>query len=94
MMKKGVLFILGFMLLSLQYSLWFGDGSLLDVLRLTKAIVLEREGIEKLSQRNRELDREVEALKQHPEALEERARADLGMIKEGETFYIVVEPAR
>ncbi len=93
-MKKGVMVTLGLLLLLLQYSLWGGEGSLLDVLRLSKAIVQEREGIAKLSQRNQTLDNEVQALKLHPEALEERARSELGMIKQGETFFIVVEPAR
>jgi cell division protein FtsB len=93
-MKKGVMYTLGLILILLQYSLWCGEGSLLDVLRLSEAILREREGIEKLSHRNRELDKEVADLKLHPESLEERARSELGMIKQGETFFIVVEPAR
>ena len=93
-MRKWLTIVLGIMLVVLQYRLWAGDGSILDVLRLSKAIHSEQEGLSSLTSRNRRLDADVQALKAKPEALEERARAELGMIKEGETFCLVVEPAR
>lgn len=93
-MKKSVALALSILFLSLQYRLWMGDGSVRDVLRLDNAIQSEREGIAKLADRNRRLDADVQALKAYPEALEDRARSDLGMIKQGETFCLVVEPAR
>lgn len=93
-MKKVLLCILSVILLLLQFRLWQGDGSIIDITRLNRAIKVEQDNNEKLAQRNHRLDAEVEALKLYPEALEERARAELGMIKQGETFCLVIEPAR
>lgn len=93
-MKKILTLILGISFLILQYRLWQGDGSILDVMRLSKAILAEKDINQKLTLRNKILDADVQALKARPEALEERARAELGMIKQGETFCLVVEPAR
>ncbi len=93
-MKKLLALGLTLMFIVLQYRLWQGEGSVLDIIRLNKAIVAERDGIERLTLRNVKLDAEVEALKLNPQALEERARTELGMIKQGETFYLVVEPSR
>ncbi len=93
-MSRSLLWVLSLILLVLQYRLFAGDGSVLDVLRLRKAISAEQEVVTKLEKRNQQLDREVQALKAKPEALEERARTELGMVKEGETFCLVVEPAR
>lgn len=78
-------------LLLLQHRLWFGDGSLVKVWRLQQALEEQRGEIEQLKARNRALKAEVIDLRQGLEAVEERARTDLGMIKEGETFYQVVE---
>jgi len=93
-MKKNVILILTFLLLSLQYRLWMGAGSIRDVVRLKNAIQAEQGGILKLAERNQRLDSDVQALKAYPEALEDRARSELGMIKEGETFCLMVEFAR
>lgn len=93
-MKRMLMVVLTVMIGLLQYRLWSGEGSLLEVGRLSKTIAEERVGTEKLVQRNLALEREIDALKHHPELLEERARAELGMIKQGETFCLVVEPAR
>jgi len=77
-----------------QYQWWTGEGNIREVLRLKKMIVVQNEELEKLSQRNHLLDAEIQFLKEQPLALEERARSELGMIKQGETFYLVVEPLR
>ena len=82
------------MLIVLQYRLWQGEGSILDILRLNRAIHTEQDGIERLTLRNLKLDAIVDSLKLNPEALEERARSELGMIKQGESFFLVVEPSR
>jgi cell division protein FtsB len=84
----GVLLIL---LLALQYRLWVGEGSLAEVNRLRKEIELQRELLKRLEQRNRALQAEVDDLRQGQEAIEERARSELGMIKQGEIFYQVIE---
>ena len=93
-MTRSILWALSLILLVLQYRLIAGDGSIIDVLRLRRAISAEQEVVTKLEKRNQLLDAEVQALKAKPEALEERARTELGMVKEGETFCLVVEPAR
>lgn len=82
--------LLGF----LQFRLWTGEGNLREVFRLKQIIQAQTEEIERLSLRNRRLDGEVQALKTTPEALEERARSELGMIKQNEIFYVIIEPMR
>jgi cell division protein FtsB len=93
-MRKWLILSLSLLFIGLQYRLWEGDGSIQDVIRLSKAIVSESEEVKKLSDRNHQLSLEVQALKDYPEALEERARAELGMIKQGETFCLVIDPSR
>ncbi len=84
----GILIII---LLSLQYRLWFSDSSLVEVWRLQDAVEAQLQENEQLRERNRALEAEVSDLKTGTEAIEERARSELGMIKEGETFYQTVE---
>lgn len=83
--------LLTVLLLLLQYRLWVGEGSLADVWRLRQAVALQEQENESLDQRNRVLAAEVIDLKKGTEAIEERARQDLGMIREGEIFFQVVE---
>ncbi len=91
----GVLLALLFWL---QYRLWIGEGSLAEVHHLQREIVAQRQDIAGLRQRNQTLEAEVQDLKHGLEALEERARVELGMIRDGEVFYQVIEappePAR
>lgn len=77
----------------LQYRLWVGEGSLAEVTALRREIKAQEAEIEKLRERNRRLLAEVEDLRQGLDALEERARSELGMIKEGELFLQVIESA-
>jgi cell division protein FtsB len=76
----------------LQYRLWVGDGSLAEVHNLEQEIARQHQELATLKQRNRLLEAEVLDLKTGLEALEERARNELGMIGEGEVFFQVVEP--
>lgn len=71
----------------LQYRLWVGNGSLAQVASLTKQIEEQRAENEGLLERNRVLDAEVMELKKGLETVEERARHELGMVKDGETLY-------
>ena len=88
---KKLLLLLIFILVYLQYRLWFGDGSLQDFWELHQEVEMQRlENIE-LRERNAALQAEVTDLQQGFDAIEEHAREDLGMVKEGETFYQVVE---
>lgn len=79
-------------LVYLQFRLWAGDGSFAEVVRLQKQIEQQETEILNLRERNRLLALEVHELKTGTESVEERARNEMGMIKEGETFYMVVEP--
>ncbi|MCP4408765.1 MAG: cell division protein FtsB [Gammaproteobacteria bacterium] len=89
---KPIIALLVLLLVLLQYKLWLGDGSIPEVWRLNEALGRQGQENERLRERNFVLEVEVKDLKQGLEAVEERARRELGMIKEGETFYQVVEP--
>ena len=88
---KALIAILIVLLLILQYKLWFGDGNMREVWKLQAAIEEQKKENEKLRERNAALEAEVQDLKQGMEAIEERARSELGMIKKGETFYQIIE---
>ena len=79
------------LLLLLQYKLWFGDASVSDVMELKQTIKEQQANNEQIKQRNAVLAAEVEDLKTGLEAIEERARSELGMIKKDETFIHIVE---
>lgn len=76
----------------LQYRLWVGEGSLADASRLKHEIQAQKEELARLQERNRLLQAEVDDLKSGLDAIEERARGELGMIKEGEVFYQIIQP--
>lgn len=88
---KWLALVLVVMLLALQYRLWMGEGSIAHVVSLNREIDKQKEENARLRERNRLLAAEVEALKQGVDAIEERARNDMGMIKEGETFFMIVD---
>lgn len=75
----------------LQYRLWVGEGSLAQVTELKRQIAEQQGENERLLERNRILEAEVLELKQGTETVEERARHELGMVKEGETLYQLAE---
>jgi cell division protein FtsB len=79
------------LLIVLQIALWFGDGSLGEVWRLRQQVEAQKQENAQLLERNAALEAEVSDLKQGLEAIEERARNELGMVKEGERFYQLVE---
>jgi cell division protein FtsB len=76
---------------AIQTPLWFGKGGWLRVWELEGQLQAQRAQNEKLRARNAALDAEVRDLKQGYEAIEERARSELGMIKQDEVFFQVVE---
>lgn len=88
---KGIVVILFVLLGLLQYKLWVGDGSLSEVWQLKQKIGAQETDNRALKQRNQQLEAEVRDLKEGLDAAEERAREELGMVKRGEVFYLVVE---
>lgn len=83
--------ILILFLILLQYDLWVGEGSLATVHLLNQAIEKEKLENQQLKERNATLEAEVLDLKQGLEAIEERARSEMGMVKEGETYIQVID---
>lgn len=88
---KWISAILIILLVGLQYRLWVGEGSVAEIARLSTAIEKQKGENEKLHERNAALDAEVQDLKQGTEAIEERARSELGMVKRDEVFFQIVE---
>jgi len=84
--------LLVLIILGLQFRLWIGPGSLAEIDRLNQDLDEQATENAILEARNLELLQEVEELKNGTDAIEELARQDLGLIKEGETFYMIVEP--
>lgn len=90
---RWVILVLLSVLTWMQYRLWVGTGSLAEVHNLKQEIARQGVELEQLRARNRVLIAEVQDLKQGVDALEERARAELGMVKEGEVFFQLVPKA-
>jgi cell division protein FtsB len=87
---RFITILLLILLVFLQYRLWIGNGSLTEVHHLEQvkqAHILENE---LMMERNQSLAAEVLDLKQGLNAIEERARSEMGMIKEDETFYQII----
>lgn len=77
----------------IQYPLWLGKGSWLRVWEVDQQITAQRETNRRLQARNNALEAEVRDLKVGQEAIEERARSELGMIRQDEIFFQVLEAA-
>jgi len=87
---RALLAILLLLMVALQFKMWLGEGGYRDVQRLAERVEEQARENEALAQRNRELQAEVEDLRQGLAAIEERARSELGLIKQDEQFYQVV----
>ena len=79
------------LIILLQVRLWVGEGSFAQVWALEKSIAEQREENAELATRNERLYAEVRNLRSEQSAVEERARMNLGLIREDETFFLVVE---
>ena len=90
---KALIAALLVVLCVLQYRLWFGEHGVQGYRQLADEARATREALARLDSRNRALAAEVADLKSGLEAIEERARADLGMIDDEETFYRFVREA-
>ena len=87
---KILLAILVAVVILLQVKMWFGEGGYRDVQRLAERVEEQARENEMLALRNLELQAEVDDLRQGLEAIEERARSELGMVKDDEEFYQVI----
>lgn len=88
---KILLSTLTLIFLTLQYQLWLGEDSVRSLNMLEDELADQRAENENLEARNRLLEIEVVDLKNGLEAVEERARSELGMIGEDETFYLIID---
>ena len=84
--------VLVILIAAIQTPLWFGKGGWLRVWELDRQLTQVRKSNEALRARNAALDAEVRDLKTGYDAIEERARSELGMIRQDEVFYQVLEP--
>ena len=84
---------LAFLIIVLQYPLWLGKGGWLRVWDLDRQLAQQKEQNDKLKRRNTALDAEVRDLKQGFDAVEERARNELGMLRSDEIFFQIIPPA-
>jgi cell division protein FtsB len=78
-------------LIGLQYKLWLGDGSIAQWIQLEEKLHAQEEENKKLSARNRAIEADIVELKSGDQALEEQARFELGMVKDGEVYYHFAE---
>ena len=81
--------LLAALILALQYPMWLGKGGWLQVRENDRQLALQKEANAKLKARNEALDADVRDLKTGSEAIEERARSELGMIRSDEVFFQV-----
>lgn len=91
---RWLLAVLVFILLVLQYRLWVAQGSLAEQRRLERQVEEQTAVNAQLQQRNAILEREVRNLKSGNSALEQHAREQLGLVREGETFFQFGAPGR
>ena len=87
---RAITLLLVVFIMLLQYRLWFGKNSVPDYLALESEVQRQIVDNDKLKQRNKLLYADTDDLKSGVEAIEERARYELGMIKEGETFFRLI----
>jgi cell division protein FtsB len=89
-LPRVLFWILVLLFFSLQLRLWIGDASLAEVWQLNSAIERQERENHLLAERNKRLGAEVKNLKEGLDAVEERARTQLGMVKEDETFFLII----
>ncbi len=88
---KILIAVLILLIVQLQYRLWLGDGNVYQVKEYQQRLDLLAEKVKEKKERNEALYAEVLDLRKGGDAIEERARYELGMIKENETFFQVIE---
>ena len=86
--------VLAILLIVLQYPLWLGKGGWLKVWDMDRQVQAQKARNDALQARNAGLEAEVADLKQGYDAVEERARYELGLVKPDEVFFQIVPPAK
>jgi cell division protein FtsB len=86
---KWLIAVLLIFFVGLQYRLWWGEGSFAQAKKLERDIKQQQAENDRMRERNRILDVEVQDLKLGADSVEERARNDIGMIKKDETFFMI-----
>ena len=92
-MTRALTLVFAALALLLQYPLWFGKGGWLRAWDLDRQVTAQKKTNDDLKRRNAGLEAEVKDLKNGLEAIEERARFELGMVKDNEVFFQVLENA-
>ena len=90
MIRFFIIILIGFFLM-IQFDIWLKDDGFSRVKELEQMIDSQTKENQKLKLRNEQLEQEIEELKTGTESIEEKARTDFGMIKDGEEFYLIVE---
>ena len=91
---KYLSYILLGLIVLIQYPQWIGKGGWLRVWDMSRQVEAQKDTNRQLAARNNGLDAEVKDLKQGLEAVEERARVELGMIKPNEVFYQIIDKSK
>lgn len=92
-MNRSLVLVFAGLLVLLQYPLWFGKGGWLRAADLDRQVAAQTKTNDGLKRRNAGLEAEVKDLKNGLEAIEERARFELGMVKDNEVFFQILETA-
>ena len=90
---RALAIILGALIIAIQYPLWFGKGGWLRAWDVDRQVSAQKTKNSQLESRNAHLAAEVRDLKTGTEAIEERAREELGLVRPDETFYQYRDPA-
>tara|TARA_Y100001935_G_C17244564_1_gene477579 strand:+ start:792 stop:1094 length:303 start_codon:yes stop_codon:yes gene_type:complete len=91
---QTIFVLLFFIFIALQYRLWVGEGSLAEMQSLQGQLQQQTFQLQELQQINKSLKAELKSLKNNDAAFEARARRELGMIKEGETYFQLIKPEK
>ena len=91
-MLKIVIIVLALLFTALQYHLWFGEGSWPRAQAVREKFELQMSENEKLQQENAVMEAEVLDLKTGLDAIEERARVDLGLVRQGDEYFQIIQP--
>lgn len=89
-----LLIVLVVVVFGLQVRLWWGEGSFGEVANLKRQLAQQRSELSDLNERNAILQAEVDDLKKGLAAVEARARSELGLVRKGETYFQLLDPAK